>query len=231
MCKEVIKLLSTIDYLSYIDMIQPLKNEEAEVVFSSEDGVIVNNSGTLFIAPFSKNYDALYEAMKNEKVLVSVHSKGFTDYLVTKGFELYTPCSLWVYDKKTIEYDKKGEIKPLDISHYDLVCEHYHLNDDPSYIQRRLRDGKILGLYIKDEIVGFVSTHVEGAMGMLEIFPEHQKKGYGALLESALIEHLLKIGEVPYCNVVDGNEASLNLQKKLGLIKAEKVSNWLGNFA
>ena len=52
-------------------------------------------------------------------------------------------------------------------------------------------------------------------MGLLEILPEYRRLGLAYALEAHLINHLLSLGRVPFCQVALYNEASIRLQKKL----------------
>lgn len=51
--------------------------------------------------------------------------------------------------------------------------------------------------------------------------------GYGYLLEGYLINELLKQKKVPYCQVIEGNEASLALQRKLHMKISSRYSYWV----
>ena len=86
----------------------------------------------------------------------------------------------------------------------------------------------LLGAFFLNGILaGFIGTHHEGSMGMLEIFPEYRRLGLGYALESALIRRLMEQGAIPYCQVYEGNEASLRLQRKLGLTFSDEFVYWL----
>ena len=63
-------------------------------------------------------------------------------------------------------------------------------------------------------------------MGMLEILPPFHRRGYAAQLEAFLIAAALKESRTPYCHVVDGNEASLHLQRKMGLTCTRLPAIW-----
>lgn len=69
--------------------------------------------------------------------------------------------------------------------------------------------------------------HDDGSMGMLEILPPFRRRGYAAQLEAFLIAAALSDGRTPYCHVVDGNEASLRLQQKMGLICTRLPAIWV----
>lgn len=70
-------------------------------------------------------------------------------------------------------------------------------------------------------MVGFIGEHMEGCMGLLEVLPEYRGCGYATALESALIARVLTRGQRPFCQVAPDNAASLGLQRKLGLTRAE----------
>ena len=76
-------------------------------------------------------------------------------------------------------------------------------------------------------LAGFIGTHSEGSMGMLEVFPEHRRKGYGMMLESYLIRWHLERGWTPFGHVIDGNEASIRLQQKAGMEKGDLPAIWV----
>jgi tRNA (guanine37-N1)-methyltransferase len=85
----------------------------------------------------------------------------------------------------------------------------------------------MFGVFIGGEIVGFVGTHDEHSMGLLEILPEYRRLGLGYALEAHLINHLLSRGRVPFCQVAVYNEASILLQEKMGLEISTSVIYWL----
>lgn len=119
----------------------------------------------------------------------------------------------------------------LDIRHLGtedaaVVCAHYRLLDEEG-VRRRLAAGWLWGGYDEHgELVGFIGEHDEASMGMLEVFPEHRRRGYGRELESFLINLQLSQGRVPYCHVAIGNEASLALQERLGLTLLPQLQCW-----
>ena len=85
----------------------------------------------------------------------------------------------------------------------------------------------MFGVFVRGEIAGFVGTHEEQTMGLLEILPEYRRLGLAYALEAHLINHLLSIGQTPFCQVAIHNEPSLRLQRKLGLTISDTVVYWL----
>ena len=76
-------------------------------------------------------------------------------------------------------------------------------------------------------LAAFAGIHAEGSMGMLEVLPDCRRRGMGEALEAFLITRQLEKGWVPFCQVFDGNESSLRLQKKLGLKLAPGRLYWI----
>ena len=108
-----------------------------------------------------------------------------------------------------------------------FIREHYS-NLDEGELQELIRYGHIyMGYDTKGAPVGFVGQHMEGSMGLLEILPAYQRKGYGAELESFMIGEMLRQGLIPYCHFKTDNHPSRALQKKLGLTITDDVITWL----
>ena len=64
-------------------------------------------------------------------------------------------------------------------------------------------------------------------MGILEVPPEHRRRGLAMALEGWLIRWHLERGWTPFCHVYEDNPASHALQKKLGLTPAPEQVVWL----
>ena len=85
----------------------------------------------------------------------------------------------------------------------------------------------MFGIDAEGELAAFAGVHAEGSMGMLEVLPAYRRRGMGEALEAWLIGWMLERGRVPFCQIFDGNEASLRLQKKLGLKLASGRLYWV----
>lgn len=144
---------------------------------------------------------------------------GLRDAQYILGMHRLMPCYLAVYEKTAAPDDHTGfDIRALDASFADVFREHYEHLDliDEGKIEAFLREGKILGVFEKGELAGFIGEHEEGAIGMLNIFDEHRRKGLAqALLSAKVAQHLAK-GYVPWSEIWPENEVSLKLHEKLG---------------
>lgn len=113
--------------------------------------------------------------------------------------------------------DPRLFIAPPDAPALARIVESYHM-ESPEALRRKAREGNLF--FARDALgadVGFVGLHPEGCFGLLEVFPDQRRRGYGAALEGFILRRCAAQGRVPYCQVEEHNEASLRLQAKLGL--------------
>ena len=97
----------------------------------------------------------------------------------------------------------------------------------PEEIDEISRRGNLFCAFSGREFVGFCGNHLDGSLGLLDIFPEYQRRGYGEQLERFMINEMLDRGEIPYGEVVLGNTASVRLQEKLGFDISQEIITWL----
>lgn len=117
-------------------------------------------------------------------------------------------------------------IRPARENEIPTVLQYYSMLSGEELRQVVLRGNLFLGCR-DGELVGFVGEHLEGSMGLLEVLPGYRRCGYGEELERYMIARQLGRGRIPYCQIVEGNAASLALQKKLGLNFSEGFVYWL----
>lgn len=223
------------DILTNIDMLEVLELPRSAVVAVNEAGVLLQH-GDLYLLSHAVGHatDFLPQMeqtlRQNPKQLVVLHSGELKETLERAfGFQTVMECRHAIYShKKPVAYTlpEGTEIRPLDQTYFDFVCAHYHMVDDTSYIRERL-DAGMFGVFVGGTIAGFVGTQEERPMGLLEILPEYRRLGLAFALEAHLINHLLSLGRVPFCQVAVYNEASFRLQQKLGLTLSDQIVYWL----
>lgn len=221
--------------MAHIDMLEVLQLPKAEVLAANELGVLVSHDDLYLLAhePFhAKAFLPLMQQglARNPEQLVVLHSDELRETLERDfGFQTVMECYHAVYPStKRIPYalPDGADIRKLDARYVDFVHAHYHMVDDVGYIRERIEED-MFGVFFGDTIVGFAGTHDERSMGMLEILPEYRRLGLAYALEAHLINHLLSLGRVAFCQVAVYNEASIKLQQKLGLEISERVIYWL----
>ncbi|MCH3957965.1 MAG: GNAT family N-acetyltransferase [Olsenella sp.] len=141
------------------------------------------------------------------------------------------PCNMVIYEKKTrLEVDPSLDIRTLTPAYAELVASHYSHPEylAPGELEDILARGLVLGGFEAGRLCAFIGEHPEGAIGMLEVFPEQRRRGWATALESAKINEQLDRGLVPWGEVWPDNQASIALQEKLGLtVYPEKGMHFL----
>ena len=100
---------------------------------------------------------------------------------------------------------------------------------DRIYVRERITAGDVFGIYIEGKLCGFIGCHNDGSMGMLYVEDAYRRQGLAASLEGYLINKQREQGMIPYAHIVNGNEASIQLQERLGLNLSDPAIWWLYN--
>lgn len=117
-------------------------------------------------------------------------------------------------------------IRPAEENDLALLIRSYDRISPEEMAQVVARRKLLLG-YDGGELVGFVGEHLEGSMGLLHVFAPYRRRGYGEALEKIMIARTLAEGFIPFGQVTKDNDASLRLQRKLGLTVSENLICWM----
>lgn len=215
----------------FADMKECIIKGEAEIFFASEKGVLLRHIPS-DIYMHAGNQDAL--CVVKEKIAQTsgwIVSHGeLSANAVRSAYPVVreTPCYQVTYEKSD-RLDEGDELEFRLASEKELavIVENYD-KESPENLKKLKDDGKIICAFEKSDgaFVGFIGRHPEGSMGLLLIFPEFRRKGYAYHLEGKLINVILDEGRLPYAHIVDDNDKSLALQKKLGFSLADEKIIW-----
>ena len=140
-------------------------------------------------------------------------------------------CYQSVYTKnKPFNIEESSiNVKILNEEYVESIFNNYSSKNtvDIKYIKERINTNTMLGAFINEKLVGFIGTHEEGSMGILEVLPQYRKNGIGALLQKHAANLALQQSRIPYGQVKVNNEKSIKLQKKLGFELSSEVVYWL----
>lgn len=231
-CAETALAFLNRNKLLYLDMLEPIRRGSAELLYTAEDGVLL--------------YDRLAEAH-----MLGADSRQALDRMLPlmEGCDILTGHHLWYKEELAARFSLKteqicrqaawmeaappaplpfgGELRLLDRSWAAWVYEHYsHAFGGVAYIEGAIDRG-MLGAFVDGQPAGFAGFHIEGAIGMLEVLPAYRRRGLGSILQRAAINLALERGQIPFGQVIDGNEASLSLQRKLGMSVSTSTLFWL----
>ena len=78
-----------------------------------------------------------------------------------------------------------------------------------------------IGIFRGHELCGCILQYKNGVLGMLQVLPEYENRGYGNLLVRTATELLEQQGEDCSCYILDGNAISEHLFAKHGWEKAD----------
>ena len=212
-------------------MIFPIRRGTAEILYAEGDGVLLRElaSGAYMSSACDagKDRDLLQPLGKRE--LFCLHRKDTADWLVeTYAFASRLECFQAVYTSgRRFAQISALEVRKLGVGHLETLYEHYHDYVGYEYLRRRLESGAIYGGFLEETLCGFVGTHEEGSIGILEVLDAYRGRGFGSALEKFMIDLILDRDEIPFAQIAVDNKVSIDLQRKLGFeISTERVY-WL----
>lgn len=214
----------------HIGMIEPINRGTVDIIYAGSDGVLIkelkSNAYMISVDTVDKGRELLENV--SECNLAVVHQQFMVDDISDRyGLKDKLECVQAVYmhkDKLTIVNNIK--IRQMDMKHAATILEHYHMLSETE-IRTLLKEGNIYGGYQNETLIGFVGMHLEGSIGLLEVFPEYRQHGYGTMLESYMVNKILDTGAIPYAQVEIKNEKSMALQKKLGFSLTKDSICWI----
>ncbi len=223
------------DFLLNVDMLEIIRRGSGEIIFASANGVLIKDkiSGIYMMsAKGMETAEIIISKIPDTMVMIVGHEYTY-HHLLTERFNFKDEmvCHNVVYTKKQpLKIPEcRAEIRLLTEEYTKQVVESYSSLDlsDEDYIKDRINSKTMFGAFVNDKLCGFIGSHEEGSIGILEVLPEYRGLGIGAVLQATATNDALKNNRYAYGQVKEGNVASINLQKKLGFhISKEKVY-WL----
>ena len=218
------------DYLLNISIIDPVKRDTAEVIYGAKDCVMIRDKFSGVIMLQTENLqlaDRLLDTLPQSVTHIVAHNISLAELIERKlGYKRRVPCYQAVYGKKPFEIDKSAlEIRLMNEEDAEEAGNMYF--DSVEEAKEHIRQGLVYcGLY-RGKIAAMIGRHYQGSMGLLVVKEEYRRRGFGELMEKFLINSLLEKELTPYCQIIEGNTASLNLQNKLGLDISENMLYWM----
>lgn len=232
--------------LLHIDMIELINRGRARIVYRDAKELLLRDmvSGIYFhtrMAEVPTEWKLSQELGKDERIeCIAIHQREMVPFM-EKYFHLKTDmeCIQGAYTRKEklpvrglYGPDGRGEngfsIRVLSEEFIPFVTEHYSEIGTGEYVTDRIRHGAVYGAFYDEKIVGFIADHEEGSIGMLYVLPEYRKRHVAMALETYCMNLAIDRGEIPYGQVVLGNEASIRLQEKMGICFAKGTIVWMG---
>lgn len=229
--QQVIKKLSAKKRI-FIHMMETLSRGCGEVLYAEGKNVLIylpQIGNAMLNAEDEEHLEKMIPLIPAEVAkhsMVTVTDRWNDRISKALGYHGSMQCSQACYTRGEPLPVKHKDIRQLTGAEIPYVAEHYHLGDD-EYVRERIGAGAMFGIYVEGKLCGFIGSHDDGSMGMLYVDETYRRQGLAASLEGYLINKQREQGYIPYAHIVDGNEASIRLQERLGLNLSEPVIWWL----
>lgn len=216
--------------LLHMGMIEPIHRDTADILYADTDGVLIreqkSNAYMVSVDNFEKGRELINSILKCN--IIVAHQKYMVDYILNRfGLTEKLECVQAVYmNKIKLEVKEKLEIRQLEQNQMDVILEHYDKLSN-NEIKELLKNENLFGGYKNGTLIGFVGNHLEGSIGLLEVFPQYRRLGYGITLESYMVNQMLEKGLVPFGQIEINNEKSISLQNKLGFRISKHRLYWM----
>ena len=229
--KKVIKKLSAKKRI-FIHMMETLSRGLGEVLYAEGKNVLIylpEIGNAMLNAEDEEHLEKMLPLIPkavSEHSIVTVTDRWNERVSEILGYHGSMLCSQACYTRGEPLPVRHKDIRQLTVEEVPYVAEHYHLGDE-IYVRERIAAGDVFGIYIEGKLCGFIGCHNDGSMGMLYVEDAYRRQGLAASLEGYLINKQREQGMIPYAHIVNGNEASIQLQERLGLNLSETVIWWL----
>lgn len=221
----------------YLDLTEPVRRGTGTVCYAAQDGALVaveleDGGGLTLYSLWARDGETarrLCRLIPPHPFSVTAHEASSLPALQEAfGYKDFNPCRQAGYfsRKPMPEPDIPFVVRPLGPEHLSLVAAHYHLTG-ADYVLGRLEAGVMIGAFTpRGDLAGFMGTHDEGTMGLLEVLPPYRRQGAARLLQSHMTNLALERDEIPYGQIFDGNSPSLALQQSLGFQCSRGFMYW-----
>jgi len=222
------------DRLRYINLLEVLRRGSGEVLFLREDGLLLYDEGSLaymFTAESSQAAERIIALIPRDAEQCVTHQNWYHPALRTRlgrdrGMMVCRQAA-WMGETQPELSAFPGELRLMDVSWVPRVRTLYgHDYADGDYITGVVKRG-LLGAFVDGELAGFIGTHDEGTIGLLQVLPQYRRLGVGEALYRAMICRVLDHGGYALGHIEEGNEASLALQRKVGMTIGDHLLYWV----
>ena len=217
--------------IDYLGLDRVLRRGSGEIIASQDHALLIHDSisGAYLLACEDVTIGIplldRYVGSDCDLLMVSNESLGkaaFERYAFSDKLECYQVA----YYVEKPPADALLSVRTADEQDLPMLMENYHLISSEELEQVVRRRSILLG-YVQGQLVGFIGEHLEGSMGLLYVFPEYRHRGFGAALQKHLMAKTMAEGFIPFGQVEKENQASLNLQKKIGMTQSENLIVWM----
>lgn len=230
--------------LLHMDMIELINRGRAEIIYGEDDEYLLRdiNTGIGFHTKPEGAIAFAFDMEDNMKpACIILHQTKYIKQLEEAGYNNNAVCKQAVWTRRE-KMPARGlyktdagitedgyTIKLLGRDDFEAAAKLYKGFDGDGYLYDRIMDGAVYGAFDIERLIGVIGLHEEGSIGMLSVDPEYRRKKLAMALETYIFNLAIEKGQIPYSQVIVGNEASMALQKKLGLYFSKTDIVWMEN--
>lgn len=121
----------------------------------------------------------------------------------------------------------KNHVEDLKIKDAEFIYENSHYKDYISipYIIDRITNGESSCIRCGDIPIAWAITQDDGALGFLHVMSDYRSMGYAQAITMDLIKKVRDKNKIPFVQIEENNEKSMNLALRLGFTK-DRLVNW-----
>ena len=242
------------DTALYVDMLEVIRQDNASVLYDSESALLIQlKSWPLYLLAATDREEgkrlllSLQPSEDGDIVLV-LRGEELFSAACELGYEYSAPCFQTIYEgKEPLPMKTDLVIRHPGREDYDMIRQTYTLPiseeevmasiDNPAFaagyvVSEKMdekpggtQDGELDGK--PGKLAGFIGLHPEGSIGMLHVYEEFRGRGYARELIAHMINGRLAAGAYPYGQVFIDNEASIALQRKMGMTFSKEYIYWM----
>jgi len=223
--KDLLKNISLI-YFQQNNPVMYLKREGNSVVLkgtSDQDWIFISSDQPEELKIILDSFDPTekYFASIESWMLPFFHSRWEMKWALTAN-RYYLP------DEVTLEPPADIKIRKLKAAEAEYIYRYseYQTYTSADYLKTRIERGLSAGIEENGQLLAWVLTHDDLAIGTLHVLESARRKGYATVLTNYMISELRKKGIIPFVQIVPDNTASIRLAERSGFRFDREVS-WL----
>ena len=212
-----------------------LKNFKKDYILEREvfigDSIILTGKSDHFWTYISlasvNDLDQVMDLLRPQDTRLMVQDSCVLNYLKEKrAIEWIMSCQKLIYNgpKLSMSYPAY-DLKESDADYIQAMNDYGDFTD-VSYIKSRIKKGIGLGIKEQDQLIAWVLTHDDGAIGFIKVLPEYRNKGYAKLLTHEVIARQQLENTPSFVHIEKDNMKSIALAKKVGFESFGQV-HWI----
>lgn len=200
---------------------------DAYLLRGESDGIWV-----YFVCEGETEFESLLQLLKPEDKQFALVEDWMLPALLARGelLDVMRCMRLYLPDETAIRPPAHDDcsIRELTVLDTDWMYAHYIYQESAGidYFKERIEKSGGLGVVKDGQLVGWLLTHDDGALGMLHILDAYRGHGYAELLTYRMCEKLRCQGILPTLAIKPDNAASMGLARKQGFVE-DRIIHWL----